>query len=137
MAMTRTRKLTLFIFVAVAITAAGVLTWLTRQLAAPVAGIPCETTTADAAEAEGLSFHHTMASMRDSVNGVLVVAAVGEPYIDCKMVFSTFYCEQQGPATVRVLAGNARGFFKIPDGRNGILQGNGDGAMSCTLPDAG
>lgn len=112
----------------------GGLVWGYFRITEPVAGLPCETTTEDAAAAEGLAFNHTMASMRDPVNGVLVVAAVGQPLIYCAMVFSTFRCEQEGPATVRARAGPETGFFKVPEGETAVLQVDGGGAMSCVLP---
>jgi hypothetical protein len=113
------------------------LVWGYFRITEPVAGVPCETTTAAAAAAEGLDFNHTMSSMRDPVNGVLVVAAIGQPLIHCSMVLSTFRCEQEGPATVRVRAGPEAGFFKVPEGENAILQGDGDGAISCVRPPTG
>jgi hypothetical protein len=133
MVISRNNKI-MFVVLALGLAVAGALTWIKRDLAAPIAGTPCAPTTAEAAAAEGLNFNHTMSSMRDPVNGVLVRAAVGQPYIHCKMVLSTFRCNQQGPATVQVRAGNARGYFTVPEGGNAVLQGDGDGAMSCVLP---
>jgi hypothetical protein len=110
------------------------LVWDYFQITEPVAGIPCATTTAEAAAAEGLNFNHTIASMRDPANGVLVVAAIGQPFIQCAMVLSSFRCEQEGPATVRARAGPQIGYFKIPEGETAIILADGDGAMSCTIP---
>jgi hypothetical protein len=129
-----TRRFYAIVGVVLAVIFCGLL-WGYFRISEPVAGLPCETATAEAVEAEGLRFNHTMASMRDPVNGVLVVAAVGQPYIECSMVFSTFRCEQEGPATVRARAGTQVGYFRVPEGETAIIQADGGGAMSCVIPE--
>ncbi len=121
----------------VAIGVAGVMGWLYLTINTPVDGPDCSETTAEAATAAGLSYNHTMSSMRDPSNGVLVVNAVGQPYTKCRMLFSNFRCEAPGPATVRARAGADVRYFDVPAGQVGIVRGNGTEAHSCILVPAG
>jgi hypothetical protein len=112
---------------------AAVLGWKYWHITRPVSGLTCPSSTIAVATAAGLNFNHTASTMRDPVNGILVTAAVGQPVMSCRLVFSTFRCEGNGPATVRVKAGSLISYYETPAGQRAIVWGRADGDVFCTL----
>lgn len=106
-----------------------------RWLAQMPDGVDCPILTEAEVAERGLDFYYQFPStMRDPVNGILVVTAVGQAYPECKQAFSTFRCNAAGPSQVRVMAGPSVMYFDVPEGQTAIVQGDGSGRTACTLP---